>query len=602
MKSVFKPWCARLVAACAIALAVWALRVALVGELGTGIPFWDQWDREGLIIYEPWLQGQLSWRAIFEPHLEHRIVWTHLWNLGIFELCGQWDPMVQMVAQALIPAVTAGFCVWGLLAARMEWYWRGAVLLGALIAFGAPYAFSNCLWGFQSQFGFLVALSLLGCAATAFAWRQTRYRWLALLAGLAAPLAMGAGALAGPVIIVLTIVVILTGKKLSRASGQMLVIGVICFLWGGLWRSDSTVMLFARVESMARFGQVWMAALAWPNCQISWLAVLAGLPVALLVVQVVRREITAQPHVLFLIGMAVWAAGCAAGGAWTRGGVDPTPPSRYCDFLTLWCWANLLSLVLVVRSWLERSQAQWRILALVLASAWGGATLYGGVSLLEEFFIFQRPAIQASSGRHLEAVNSVLGGSSVAVMIGAGLQNRPEVIAKVMTSQILAPFLPPELQSPPRDITADGELAMGVDGPHAEWKWQSGIFSVRKSAMLMLVRGETDGLQLTLVDCSDQSKISFHPSGRHIGEWSEWLARTAPGPHQVRIEAGPSSGALAFIHPRPVSAPGYWMRSGILNFRWLCGAAVLCLALALWVWQRSCANLYDALMSSLAPS
>ena len=152
-----------------------------------------------------------------------------------------------------------------------------------------------------------------------------------------------------------------------------------------------------------------------------------------------------------------------------------------------------------------------------------------------------------------------------------------------MTSQPLAPFLPPELQSPPRGITPEGELAVGLAGPHAEWQWQSGTFEVRMPALLMLVRGQTDGLQLALVDCSDQSKNLFHSSGRHMGEWSEWLVRTTPGPHQVRIEVGPSSGAIAFIYPRPLSAFGYWARSGILNFKWLCGVAGLCLALALWI-------------------
>jgi hypothetical protein len=206
---------------------------------------------------------------------------------------------------------------------------------------------------------------------------------------------------------------------------------------------------------------------------------------------------------------------------------------------------------------------------------------------MEDFFLNQQPACRATAGAQFEAVNRVLGGAPVDVMISAGLQNQPSVVAKVMSSPTLAPFLPPELQAPPENITPEGTLAVGLAGPHGVWKWRSGRFEVRKSGMVVFVRGDAKELQLALMNPSGISEGFFLPSGRHLGEWSEWLVRSNPGQHLFGVDVGPSSEGLAIIFPRPVSAMGYWVRNGVPDYEMLCGLAGVCLAAALLVLGRA---------------
>jgi len=223
---------------------------------------------------------------------------------------------------------------------------------------------------------------------------------------------------------------------------------------------------------------------------------------------------------------------------------------------------NLFALVLVVRAWWHEEAACWRISGAVIAIAWVGVTLFGGVDILANFFQAQRPEIMAKAGRQFESVNSVLGGAPLAVMIGAGLQNQPLVLERVMHSQVLAPHLPPELQLPPQNITAVRVLAIGLDGPHAHWQWISGEFEVRLPAMIVFVRGDASQLKLALLNPGSESKNYFMPSGRHIGAWSEWLVQTPSGPHRMSIEAPSSPDELAIMLPRPLSTFGYWARRG----------------------------------------
>lgn len=576
---------ARLVAAGLIGLAVWVLRVSLVGDLGTGIPLMDQWSGEGLAVYEPWLQGQLTWRAVFEPHLEHRIVWTHLWNLGLLELCGQWEPMVQMVAQAGITAATAGVCVWILLPMRTEWYWRASVLVGAVLAFGFFFAYENILWGFQSQFGFFILLCVGICATTSRVWQNRRYAWLALLTGMAAPLAMGAGALAGPTIVALAALASVCERKISPRSGGILVIGLGCLSWGLFLRSDSPATAYAHAKSFGQFFQVWISAVAWPNSSIQWLAGLACLPMILLIIQIVRRGMIPAAHELFLCGVFFWAVASAAGGAWLRGSLGQTLPSRYCDILALLCWVNLLALVMVMKEWWPRGRLRFTILGAVIVAAWLGSALYGGIRLGEHFIKVDRPAWRKSSAQQFEEANSMVEGLADAISAGGKLEKMFLPPERVIWSQVLGPYLPPEIRLPFKGITPHNALAIGlINASH--WTWQSEKFEAKAHAMVMFVRGDGAELQLRLENQSDGNKMEFVPSGRWIGDHSEWMVRTTPGEYRLGVRTAAVKGGLVMTLPRQLSISGYWVRRGVAEGVSLCAFAGICLALA-WLAGRN---------------
>ncbi|MEO6876793.1 MAG: hypothetical protein ABI222_18435, partial [Opitutaceae bacterium] len=172
---------------------VLAAQLFLVARAGTDIPYQDAWDVEGNRLYPTWLDG--SWHAadLFKAHNEHRILWTRILDIALFQANGQWDPLVQLAANAVVRALGAALLA-SLLARGLGV--RGAWLVGAgvVLAYLPHVAWMNALWAFQSSVYFVLlfsmaALALLGDPA------RTPWRLLAGLgAGVAALLAMGAGA------------------------------------------------------------------------------------------------------------------------------------------------------------------------------------------------------------------------------------------------------------------------------------------------------------------------------------------------------------------------------------------------------------------------
>src|SRR5205807_2570585 len=151
------------------------------------------------------------------------------------------------------------------------------------------------------------------------------------------------------------------------------------------------------------------------------------------------------------------------------------------------------------------------------------------------------------------------GRAPVGEMIRAGLQNQPAVLERVMHSPTLAPFLPAEIQMPPKNITPDEILAVGMAGPHSEWKWQSREFGLGMSAMIIFVRGQAQETRFAVVDRASGTKYDFRPSGRQLGDWKEWLVHVTPGLYRLDVEAGAATDDFAFILPRPLSVIGYWV-------------------------------------------
>src|SRR5690348_12953448 len=55
----------------------------LIHRSGTSLPFWDQWNGQGISVFLPCLQHRLSFANLLAPHNEHRIFFTRLYDLGL---------------------------------------------------------------------------------------------------------------------------------------------------------------------------------------------------------------------------------------------------------------------------------------------------------------------------------------------------------------------------------------------------------------------------------------------------------------------------------------------------------------------------------------
>jgi hypothetical protein len=132
----------------------------LISEFAVNVPFGDQWDGELMNLYKPYEEGNLSVSHFFAPHNEHRILFTRLFNLGIYILNGnRWSPLlvirVQSILASLIPVLLLFF-----------FYRLKPIPFLIYIFFGIfsslPLLYENLLSGFQNQFYFMLIFTILG--------------------------------------------------------------------------------------------------------------------------------------------------------------------------------------------------------------------------------------------------------------------------------------------------------------------------------------------------------------------------------------------------------------------------------------------------------
>lgn len=358
--------------------AVMAADLALVAAIGTDIPFHDQWNVEGQWLYPTWLDGRLTIGDLARPLNEHRIVWTHLLNLGLFSANGQWDPLVQLAAIGLL----RGACAAVVSEILARGGGAGAPWLGAAaaVAFLPHLAWHAVLWGIESQVHFALAFSLVSLAALSGRELSARRMVVGVLAGVAGLLAMAPAALAPVALLALAGLRALesrcwrSGWPLSGVAG-----GLFAVAW------------FLRIEapehgelhaSASQFIAATANLLAWPHAGGGPVALVMNAPLALAIIGRLLRRRPAAVGEDAVVAVGMWSAGIALATAWVRGGsaeLGAGVPSRYVDFVVLlplvngWC-----ALTLVKETVAKWKPARW------VGFAWAGFVALGWVGLSAE--------------------------------------------------------------------------------------------------------------------------------------------------------------------------------------------------------------------------
>jgi hypothetical protein len=355
----------------------------LVARAGTDIPFYDQWGVEGRWLYPAWLDGTLRFFDLLRPHNEHHIFWTNLLNLALFAVNGRWDPLVQMTAMVGLRAACAG----GLAAALMRgWGHGGRVLIagGMIWAFLPFLAWHSVLWGFESQVYFALGFSLLTFGLLG-GERVAEGQWLAALAaGIAAQLGMGVGALVPVALVGLAVVRVMERRPRAgewrRVAAAVLLLGFALALRVAVPEHAGLQAASAR-QFLAALGR----CLAWPYPGNPWVALVANVPLVLLVWLRLTRRHAPRPgeDYALLIGFFTMAASLAE--AALRGGSPELAvglPSRYADFQMLLPVANTCCLCAL----LPATPKRWKRVASIGALAWGIVLVLGWLALSAEMW------------------------------------------------------------------------------------------------------------------------------------------------------------------------------------------------------------------------
>jgi hypothetical protein len=333
-------------AAFLVGLVVILAQLVLVRVAGTDIPFHDQWDAEGRGLYPDWVEGARSPAHFFQPHNEHRIVWTRLLDVTLFALNGgQWDPLVQLCANALLHGLLAAVVTWVLLAGVTRGRWAAAL---ALALFFVPVAgWHNALWGFQSQVYFAAGFSVAALALLAPMERSGRRTAAGLGAGLA-----GLGAMAPAGLVPFALLGLAGVRVVARRR-----------LDGAFWRDSWPAWLLLAVAlalhpatgdpvAPAAFLAAAARMLAWPHVESPLAGLVMNLPLAATLFMRMRRARPVTPPEDGVLAVGLWAVAVALAAAWARGDnaeMIAGVPSRYVDLIGLLPLANAWCAVAAAR-------------------------------------------------------------------------------------------------------------------------------------------------------------------------------------------------------------------------------------------------------------
>lgn len=416
----------------------------LVAIAGTDVPFHDQWDVEGAGMLPAAREQAVPWAQVLGPHNEHRIAWTQLLNLALFRANGgQWDPLVQQAANALLHGLLTTLLVGCAGASR-----RGVVVAGLAIALGCvPFAgWHNALWGFQSQVYFAIAFSVLAMSLLVDTAVLLSGRFVAgMAAAVSAQWAMGPGFLVP--------LALLGWEAVRWHDGRRDWRRWICWavLLGGalLLRRAEPAHAGLRAASPGEFLETLGQVLAWPHTGQPWAAFVIVLPVALLAFARIARRIPPHPGRDRVLAVALWVILVAIATAWSRGGSAEFAagvPSRYADFFVLLPLAGAAALVWAWPSVAERHRRLVRIAAI----AWGLFVVVGWFGLSAEAWrrVLGPRAADRTAPERLMAAFQQTGDAAVYADLPRLLIPHPnlESVARVLADPRLDGALPPSMQ------------------------------------------------------------------------------------------------------------------------------------------------------------
>jgi len=434
-------------AAGAVFVLVLAAQLWLVGVCGTDVPWGDAWDAEGRWLYPAWHKGTWSAEIFFRAHNEHRIFWTKALDVVLLSVNGQWDPLVQLVAGAVLRALAAAALA-GILVRAMgvQAGGAGAISAGVGLAFLPHLAWHNALWAFQSQVYFSLGFSILALGWLGVEGVKGWRRWAGLTAGAAGLLAMGGSALVPVALIGLVALRALENKAWSAERSRELGRAVILLVVAWALRVDVPEHAGLQAQSAVQWARTFLRALAWPQAWQPLAALGLNAPLAWVVAARVmgkRRAVLGEDFVVLLGG---WAVAMAGAMAWSRGASGEfagAVPSRYVDFLVLLPLANAWCAVTLVR------EARARVVS-VVGVAWGLFLLVGWLGLSVEMMrgiVLPRMRDREAPVRLVVAFQR---SGDVAVFAGQPRllvpHPNPESVRAVLADERMRGALPPSLQ------------------------------------------------------------------------------------------------------------------------------------------------------------
>ncbi|MDB6112099.1 MAG: hypothetical protein JWR69_3849 [Pedosphaera sp.] len=605
----------------------WALSLFLVGvgakfflifRFGTSLPFLDQWDAEARALYLPYLNGKLSLSLLFQPHVEHRIFFTRIYDLVLFLLNGQWDGRLQMVTKAVLHCAAITGLGWLLvrLIGRNLWPW---IWLPLALALALPFAWENTLAGFQSQFYFLLIFSTLTIWLLGLSEPLSVRWWLGVASAIAALFTTGSGVLASAAVFVLVVLDMVKEKRVLRRYLPVLAVCTLIGVTGILLKPHVPQTDYLKAHSSGDFLVAFARNIAWPRIRHPYLSICNLLPLLWLAAVYLhsrKKNLSAEKMIL---GMSAWVFLQAMAAAYSRGIGGAAPASRYMDSSSLIMMVNWLSFACLLSRHLRSS---WFYkLAMVFAVVWAADCLLGLWQLNLNAWNESIPERRCDQRVWLKTARAFLATDDPHVFdrkrFSERLHPRPQPLASLLRQPQIRHLLPACVRNPLRVIPANLRDATFVPLNDANTHWDTptgpgwisasgtnvagGHFESRPLGPSSLpylefpVAGDfsTPGVSLGLLDLATGRTIPIRPSQSATEPWQTVSVKAPVGKFEI-VAANTSQAAwFAFKEPREVGRFSEWAVRILAAWKLflLAGLACLLLNVALLVTRRRQARL-----------
>ena len=580
-------------------------------RFGSSIPQWDQWDAEGLHLFLPWTEGRLTFAELFLPHNEHRVVLTKLLSLGLVELNGQWDALLECTVNAVLhSALAAGLFVLG----RRHFPGRAQAGLFILVAafFALPLAWQNNLGGFHSQQYFLLGLSCAAICAATYARPWSAPWWLGFACTALAMLSMGSGFLAASAILVVVALRGWRGAIRPAEAWPTLALCIAFNLVGWFTRVVAGNHEPLKAHSVQDFLGSAVQSLQWPAQWSALLGLLVWLPWIVLFWRCLKGPHGPARAEGTMLALGGWVLLQILATAVVRGAGGAGPASRYLDTLGFGAVVNGIILALLLGPALA---ARGRLLLPALAATVWTLVVAQGVYAEARHSLGDLPAIRTYLSHAEEHVRDYLAtGDAANFDVGDIPYPGKNDLIERLSHQSLRAILPPVVRPPlpikaatgPRGFTVSDALPRyqpGDKGPmplgRRYWstfgrprnagaaEWESEPFALRSPALLQFrVAGATAGPGVALEVRDARTDLIFRPValGTESGEsWRTTYVQLPPGNYYLSARDNDPQAWLAFTQPVEIGRLSYWtprlLRQGPVLMLAAVGLALLALIL-----------------------
>jgi hypothetical protein len=587
----------------------------LITNFSDPLAYNDQWVGEAADVYVPYFEQSLSFANFFRLNNEHRIVFTRIYDLALVWLNGEWDSQVQMLLNAAIHCLAlAGF---GCLLVRFLGFgfWP-VVWLPLALSLTLPFNWENTVWGFQSQFYFLLTFSILTIWLLGVSPTWSKRWWVGFFAAFCALFTIASGLLVSVAVASLELLKISKQPKNWRKHlptlGACLVVVIVGLLLIGHVPRHETL----KAHTPGAFFNSLAASLAWPSIFNSWLFPLNVLPLALLGWAYFRSRGKALRGEEMVLGIAFWIFWQGVAIAYARGAQGNFPAWRYMDIACLIMTADCVAIALLVKRFpvQERFRLFWYCIFFAWALCSSASLLYINYYALSDPLPWWKrtQAARAASTRAFLATDnesafvtgdvftipyadvsklvSVLRAPCIRTNLPASVRDPLKVaLAKVDGDA----FIPNGCPLAPPPFPADACWGSWSAAPAPKARGSSKSLPIEASALPYLeiqVAGGlgAPGLSLTLIDSVTGDAKVIEPQAPPGNQWLPVHIKAPAHAFYIVARDDSDSSWFAFQAPRELGRLSYWTARTLAAWPqfFMLGAACFVWSASNYLWAR----------------